>query len=100
MLHIIERFFIHFFCATAIVLIIYYILRFWTWHNKKVHTFLSDRTTHLLVVSALITFGLITQREAYDIILGNQIWYKTIFDQISWLLGASVGAWGLYRFRR
>ena len=98
--HIAERFIIHFFSSCAITLCAFFVLRYWGQHNRKVPAFVSGRHSHLVVTSALIVFSFATLREPFDIALGNQVWYKAIFDQVSWFLGCAVAAWGLYRFKK
>lgn len=99
MLHIAERFLIHFVAATFLTLGAFYLLRYWGRHNRKVSIFISGRHGHLVTISALIVFALAVLREPVDIHLG-QVWYKAISDQISWFLGCAVSAWGLYRFAK
>lgn len=100
MMHIMERFVIHFAAGTFLLLAVFFALRYWERHNCKVGNWISGRHSHLLVTSALVVFGLMMAREAFDTALATQIWYKAIFDQISWCLGTAAGAWGLYRFRK
>lgn len=99
MLHILERFILHFVSATFLTLAAFYLLRYWGRHNRKVGIFISGRHGHLVTISALIVFALAVLREPIDIHMG-QVWYKAISDQISWLLGCAIGAWGLYRFKK
>jgi hypothetical protein len=100
MAHILERFIIHFFSSCAITLMVFFVLRYWGQHNRKVPMFISGRHGHLVVTAALIVFAFATLREPFDIALGGQVWYKAIFDQASWLLGCATAAWGLYRFKK
>lgn len=97
--HIVERFIIHFVGATFALLAFFFALRYWLRRNRKVAAFLSPDINHLLVTSALLVFALFTLREPFDVASG-QVWYKAIFDQISWFAGAAVSAFGLYRFRK
>ena len=96
---IIERFIIHFVSATFALLAFFFALRYWLRRNAKVGQWISSRTTHLLVTSALLVFALFTLREPFDV-AGGQVWYKAIFDQFSWFAGAAVSVFGLYRFRK
>ena len=98
MAQFIERFLVHFICSTSLTLAAFFALRYWISHNTKVGIFLSARKSHLIISSALIVWGLSVLREPYDILAGNQLWYKAIFDQLSWTLGLGITAWGLYRF--
>ncbi|MCX8014124.1 MAG: hypothetical protein N3A02_07525 [Rectinema sp.] len=100
MMHIAERFAIHFASATFLTVCVYFLLLFWLRRNRKVRTWISTEVPHMLVTSALIVFSLATLREPFDVWFGNQVWYKAIFDQISWLAGCAVAAWGLYRYRK
>ena len=100
MAHILERFFIHMISATFVTLGIYFALSYWLRTNAKVSQWISLEHKHLLVVSALIVFALLPLREPYDIWAGNNSIIKSCFDQFSWLLGASLAAWGLYRFKK
>lgn len=99
MLHIIERFFIHFASSTFLTLAVFFALRHWGRKNAKVGNWISGIHRHLLVISALLVFALMPLREPFDVYFGTQVWYKAIFDQLSWALGAAVSAWGLSRFK-
>ena len=98
MIHIIERFFLHFACSTFLVVALFFALQTWILGNSKVAIFISSRRSHILITAALIVAALLPLREPYDIWAGNNSFVKSIFDQISWFLGAAVSAWGLYRF--
>ena len=100
MLHIIERFAIHSLSACALTLMVFYSLRYWGQRNRKVPKFISGRHAHLLVTSALVVFSLAVLREPFDIWMGNNSFLKSCFDQASWMLGAAVSAWALYRFAK
>lgn len=100
MLHILERFFIHFFVSTFLVGAVFYALRYWGNRNSHVGRWVSGRHGHLLVTSALIVFALATLREPFDVWRGNNTFLKSCFDQLSWFAGAAVSAWGLYRYRK
>ena len=98
MMHILERFLIHFASSTCLTLAIYFSLRYWLRRNSKVGKWISRNKNHLLVFSALCVFALLPLREPFDVHFGTQVWYKAIFDQISWLLGPAVSVFALYRF--
>jgi putative effector of murein hydrolase len=98
MTHILERFLIHFASSTCLTLVFFFALRYWVRTNSKVANWISGRKNHLLVVAALAVFALLPLREPFDVYFGTQVWYKAIFDQISWFLGPAVSVFGLYRF--
>lgn len=100
MLHVIERFVIHFAAAIFLTLAAFYAMRYWGMRNCKVRIFLSGRKSHLLVTSALVVFAIAPLREPFDVFTGNNTFIKSCFDQLSWMLGAAVAAWGLYRFQK
>jgi len=100
MLHIIERFAIHFASSTFLTVCIYYALRYWLNHNSKVSGWLSSRKFHLLVTSALIVFALFTLREPWDVYAANNTIVKSYFDILSWFLGPAVSVWGLHRLEK
>ncbi len=96
--HIIERFLIHVASSATISLCFFFALRFWLRKSKRVGAWVSSNKQHLLVISALLVFAFLPIREAYDVAFGNQVWYKTPFDQLSWFLGPLVSTVLLYRF--
>lgn len=97
-LHILERFAIHFASATFLTLAFYFLLKFLGRKYPVVARWISMNRIQLILFSAVLVFAFLPLREAYDVGLGGQPWYKALTDQISWLLGAGVAAWGLYRF--
>ena len=100
MIHILERFFIHFTASAFFVLAFFYALRYWLQRNAKVGVWLSCRNSHLLVTAALLVFALFTLREPWDVYAGNNSFTKSCFDQASWFIGAAVSAWGIYRVQK
>jgi len=100
MLHIAERFLIHFVSSAFLVLCFYFALEFWIRRNAKVGIWISSSKNHLLVISALLVAALIPLRAPYDLYFGKQTVIKTIFDQASWYIGSAGFAWGLYRFAK
>lgn len=98
MLHILERFFLHLVSSTFITLAIYFLLRYLLRTYISLSLWISPNTLHLITLSALLVFALLPLREPFDVYFGKQVWYKAIFDQASWLLGAILSAYGLYRF--
>lgn len=95
LVHIVERFLVHFFSATGIVLAVSTFLRFA--RRKKRYSWLPDGTRATLVWAALIVFSVAVLREAYDVSAGGWV-VKSYFDYASWALGCGVGAWGLIRY--
>ena len=99
MLHIMERFFLHFVASTFLTMAVFATLYYWVRNNARAGLWISGRLRHLILTSALLVFALATLREPYDIYMGNNSFVKSCFDQLSWLLGAAVSGWGLYRFK-
>lgn len=97
-MHILERFLIHFFAASSLVLAVWFALKWWTSKNTKVANWISPYSNHLLVTSALIVWALSTLREPFDLSTGQTL-TKAVFDFSSWLLGCGVSVLGLYRFK-
>lgn len=98
MSHILERFFIHFAASTFLTLCFFWALRYWARRNEKAAAWISTSIRHVMLLAGLLVFALLPLREPYDVWAGNQVWYKSITDQISWFCGAAVSVWGLYRF--
>lgn len=98
MMHIAERFAIHFASSCFITLAIFFALRFWMRKSNWLPDWVAPQKRRLLLTSGLVAFSTMILRESYDLILGNQVWYKTPFDHLSWFLGIGVCIWGLTRF--
>ena len=98
MSHIFERFFIHFAASTFITLAFFFVLRFLSTKYINFGIWVSGHKEHLLVTSALCVFAMMPLREPFDTAFGTQVWYKAIFDQISWFVGPAVAVFGLYRY--
>ena len=96
LLHILDRGAIHFFSATALVMLTFFVLRTVQRHITK--SWLPDHWQPLLTFAAILVFSFSTLREAYDVVNGQTL-AKAFTDYISWFLGCVVGTWGLYRFR-
>ena len=94
--HILERAVIHFFSATALVMLAFFVLRTIRRHWAK--KWLPDNWQALLTTAAVTVFAFSTMREAYDVFSGQAL-SKAFTDYLSWLLGCGIGAWGLYRFK-
>lgn len=97
MMHIIERFLLHFVASTFLTLAFFFALRFWVRRSNWLVEWIAPHKSRLLVVSALCVFSVATLREPFDVAAG-QWWVKAITDQISWFLGPAVSVWGLSRF--
>lgn len=100
MTHIMERFIIHFAASAFILSAFRFALLYWIRRNAKVSQWVSPNRRHMLVTCALLVAAILPLREPYDVWLGNQVWYKAIFDQLSWFSGAGAAAWGLWRFSK
>lgn len=98
MWHIIDRYVYHFGWAIVLTGGLSYLLYWLTGRYSFLGKWVSTRYTHLLFLSAWIIGTIMPIREGYDAIMGNQIWYKTPFDQASWYTGAAFGVWAFYRF--
>jgi hypothetical protein len=92
--HIIERFVIHFFSATGLVLSVATFLRYAK--RKKSYNWLPEGARATVIWAALVVFAASTMREAYDVSVGGWV-VKSYFDYASWALGCGIGAWGIIR---
>jgi hypothetical protein len=92
--HIIDRFIIHFFASTGVVLALTYALGClarrtrWPWLPRFARS--------QVMVAALVVYAASTLREAYDVSQGQTL-TKAIFDYVSWAGGCGCSAWGLWR---
>lgn len=94
MLHILDRFIIHFFASAGVMLCALFALR---WVRRRfIKTWLPSEPTTQLLFCAIAIFAGSALREAYDVHAGQTL-TKAIFDYISWAAGCGVSAWGLYR---
>ena len=100
MMHILERFILHFTASTFLTLAFFTALFKWSKTNLKAAAWIGTDKQHVLFLSAVLVAALLPLREPYDIYMGTQVWYKAITDQISWFAGAAVSAWGLYRYSK
>jgi hypothetical protein len=94
LLHILDRFFIHFFASTSLVLLAATGVRV---AAKKLPRFAPPYWMHQLVIAALLVFAFSTLREAVDVAHGQPL-VKAFTDYASWLLGSGVSVWAIYRF--
>lgn len=100
MLHILERFAIHFASSCFLTLAFFFALRYWVRHSMKAWRWVSCKKEHLLVLSALCVFSVLPLREPWDVFAQNNTVLKSYFDILSWFLGPAVSVWGLSRFDR
>ncbi len=91
--HILERFVIHFFASTSLVVGVYFLILFLMRRFKDYTQFLP------LAMAALVVFAFASLREAVDVSNGQPL-VKAFTDYASWLLGCGASAWGIYRLRR
>ena len=99
MFHILDRFVIHFASSFFIMLIFFFLLKYWATHNHKVYNWVSPEIPRILLTCALFVATIFPIREAWDIYAQNNSITKAYTDILSWWAGAAVSAWGLYRFR-
>lgn len=94
MLHILDRFLIHFFSAPGLILGLTFGLGVlerrarWSWLP---HSLLATS-----IWAAGIIFACSALREAYDVSQGGTL-TKSIFDYISWAGGCGLTPWAIYR---
>jgi len=98
MLHILERFGLHFVSSAFVMLILYFVYQYinrktkWDWVGATIK--------QELFVIGLIIAALFPLREPYDLYFGNNGIIKCYTDTLSWWCGAFVAGWGLYRFKK
>ena len=97
MAHALYRGFLHVIASPFVATAVFFLLRYWGMHNRKAGIFISGRRTHLITLSALLTLLLMTMREPIDAAFGWQVWWKGPTDQLSWIIGTGLWAWGSYR---
>jgi hypothetical protein len=85
-----ERFLLHLLAAIGVYLIGWFAAaHFLKWKCSRVVRW---------ILPAFVILGAVASNEFLDLAKYNDV-RKTAFDVISWTLGASVAAYGLYRFR-
>lgn len=94
MLHILDRFVIHFFSSAGILLCALFALRFVCRRTRT--EFLPQTFRAQLVFAALAVFAFAALREAWDVHQGQSI-VKAFTDYASWFLGCGCCAYGLHR---
>lgn len=98
MMHIIERFFLHFMVCGNLVL---YVFAFLNWRIRKTPLLqkwlTTDKLKQLMIASALVA-AIVPLREIADVYAGNNGIVKACTDVASWWLGAGCAWWALYRF--
>ena len=96
LMHILDRFVIHFFASMSLVMLMFFALRV---TSRKLKSFwLPDNWKQHLLFAAIVVFTFATLREPRDVANGQSV-AKAVTDYVSWLAGCGVSAWGLYRFR-
>jgi hypothetical protein len=96
-LHIIDRFLIHFFSSAGIVLAATFALA--TLQRRLRWPWLPSRVQGQIILSALLVFSVAVLREPYDVSRGDPL-AKSISDFISWASGCGVSVWGLWRLTK
>lgn len=99
--HILDRFTIHFFASTSLVLLATFAL---AWLDRRppsaqLSLFVPSTVPSRLTLAAALVWALSMLREGWDVAHGQTL-LKAGADHLSWLLGVGVSAWGLYRFWR
>lgn len=102
--HIIDRWVIHFFASTSLVLMLTMLFlwlqrtkRLPVWTRQFAAVFMVAQVPQMLVLAAVLVFAGSTLREAFDVWMGQSL-LKAFTDYSSWLAGVATSAWGLYRF--
>lgn len=96
MMHIIDRFLIHFFASMGIVTAGLFALR--CVQRKTQWAWLPHLIQPQLILVSLAVFAVSALREAYDVANGQSL-VKAITDYVSWAGGCTVSAWALWRVR-
>ena len=94
MLHALDRFVIHFFSASGLLLFTFFGLLFLK--RKWLHSYIPDKLVQQLVYAGAIILFFAFGREAIDVHNG-QPFYKVFTDNISWICGVGCGIWGIMR---
>lgn len=95
-LHVLDRFIVHFFSASSLVMLTFFALR--TLDRRIRSEWLPDDWKPLLGLAAVTVFAVASLREAWDVAQGQALG-KALTDYASWLLGCGVSTWGLARFK-
>lgn len=85
MLHIAERFLIHFFSSAGLVLAAFHLLG---WLQRR-SRFVPEGWRARLALAGLAVFAVSTLREAYDVHAGQSL-LKAVADYLSWLSGTAL----------
>lgn len=96
MLHALDRAIIHFFSASGVCLLSFFVLH-WI-QRRKQWPWLPSLVQPQLLFVAVCVFAGTALREAWDVAQGQSFW-KACSDYSSWFLGCSAAVWGLWRFR-
>ena len=97
MIHVLDRFVIHFFSACGAVLACLFVLLMVI--RKCKNKLLPTSKEQALLVAAIVVFAFSTVREAWDVAAGQTL-TKAGFDYVSWLTGCGVAVWALIRWDR
>ena len=100
MSHILTQFFTHVLFGPFLIAAIFFALRYWIRRNAKVARWVSPNQPHLLVLAAVLVFCLVPLREAYDLYFGRQTIWKTVTDQLSWIVSSGLGGCAIYRLMK
>ena len=94
MLHILERFCLHFVSSTFLTLGLWFFLR-WILRTHPTRWLSSDRM-HLLITAGLVVAAIAYLREPWDVSQGQTV-LKATTDCTSWYSGVGVSIYGIYR---
>lgn len=92
--HIIERFIIHLFSATGLVVGTFFAIQ--SIQRRYAKDWLPSNVGGRLLLAGFLVFGVTATREAWDVHNGQPI-VKAFTDYISWAIGLGLGIWATYR---
>ena len=95
MIHMLERFVIHFASSGMLVMITYFLLRS-LWRRLVWRILEKRQAVVFAVICAVPTAFIPPLREAFDVAAGQPL-LKAVTDYISWFAGAGVASWLAYR---
>jgi hypothetical protein len=97
-LHILDRFQIHFFASPGVMLLVLHALLYIRRKVPESQQWIPVKFNHLMVLAALLVAMGAFSREAYDVSCGQPL-VKAITDYISWLVGQAFGVFAIYRLK-